>query len=383
MPWVGRVPVRRTPGGLLNGDPQDGPDRANSMPGRLKDVQRGQTGRSSIPRSEPALGEARMLHAPSLDWVQNMLLGSTRSDDPFKIDPAVDDAKEFGYSSARIMERSANAGSGKKSLSGQAVAALHEIFSRFTREDLKALQGYINSPPGAVLNRALFSAGDNRGGNSADASVSGRSFGSASGAASNRPTNRTQGTNKTSSFPERIRRIGAVTPQLFLQIFAAAARIDPIRATFVVSKLGYRPNFSSLNAPGYDVAGEDIMASTLTEMKRTLGNTGRRSVAAGRRATAPKGKSKGKSRSRPASAGASRRKVGSARTNSKPKGKRPSTAGARRSSKGVAPPTSFVRGDITARHRRGPIHFFWRWLGRAPPPPAPKAKRRGSRGRKG
>jgi hypothetical protein len=383
MPWVGRVPVRRAPAELSSvAGRRDDQERVNSMPGRLRDSMGGQTGRSTIPRSEPALGEARMLHAPSVDWVKNMLMGSAGSDDPFKIDPAVNDAKEFGFSSARIMERSANAGSSNMSLSGQAVVALQEIFSRFPREDLKDLQGYINSPAGVVLNRALSSGGDGGG-----AGASGRSFGGASsGAASTRRTNRTQGTNKPSTFPERIRRIGVITPQLFLQIFAAAARIDPIRATFVVSKLGYRPNFSSLHAPGYEAAGEDIMASTLTEMQRTLGNTGRGSVSAGRRATAPKGKSKGKSKgkpkARPASAGASRRKVGVAGKASRQKGKRPSTAGARRVSKGAVPPSSFVRGDITARHRRGPIHFFWRWLGRAPPPAKPKAARRGSRGRK-
>lgn len=355
MPWVGRVPVRKQPGrsNISN--------MAENNGGESMDMFDSSASRSGgyAPRSEPALGEARMLHVPSVDWVKNVLLESEGSNDPFKIDPATNDAKEFGFSSARIIRQTTG---NNNALSSQAVAALNEIFSRFTREDLKSLQGYINSSAGTVLNRAIYGDGGNTA-TSGKAVTSVRSHKTISNS-----THRSTHSSK-SSFPESIRRIGPITPQIFLKIFAAAARIDPIRATFVISKLGYRPNFSSLDAPDYEAAGEEIMTSTLTEMHRTLGSTGRgrSAISAGRRATAPKGKSPRKTRTRPASASAAHRRNAVGGTQKRSNKRRPSTAGAkRRQSRDIKPPSSFIRGDITARHQRGPIHFYWKWLQRAP-----------------
>ncbi len=393
MPWVGRVPVRKPQSQVQNsGRPTSAESGAEGQ--RVDGV-------GAVPRQEPAPGQARMLHAPSVDWVRTSLMG-TLPDDPFSVDAASSDMQEFGFSSARsggavggggdtrstaadaagsAADRRAKVGGGGGGFAvrGAAVAALNEIFRRFDADGLRKLQGYLNSPAGVALNKAVHNTHAGKAGStggsrrSRPASASPATRGHSAGG---------RGASASTSFPSLSARgrgpsgrpdpnngfarpVGPITQGLFLQLFAAAARIDPIRAAFVVAKLGYRPNFSKIADPKL---GEAAAA-------RLAGVAPRPTSAA---LTKSKKKKKTMAGRRPASAGA--RRGAAAGGGRRTAGKRPSTAGPRRRRSGQRPSaTSFLRGEITPRHSRGPINFFWRWLAAAPPPRKNTRRRRRDR----
>ena len=104
--------------------------------------------RCAVPRQEPAAGEQRMLHAPSVEWVRTNLLSNAPEHpftDPNKTQQAgnnyqgdvnknngvsgVDEA-HFGFTSARTTKAAAQSST---TLSGSAQNALREVFRRFNK----------------------------------------------------------------------------------------------------------------------------------------------------------------------------------------------------------------------------------------------------------
>ena len=317
MPWSGRVPVRRVS------------SSSSSSKGTKNNL-------ASVPRQVIGVGEGRMLHAPSVDWVRTNLLNST-PDNPFVADPATNEAKNFGFTSSRSAHQASMAST---TLSGSAQSALREVFRRFDREHLKKLQNYLNSPSGALLNRTT------------------QGFGGHSG--------------------DSARPFGPINEGIFLQLFAAAGTLDPIRAAFVVSKLGYRPNFSvespkTNTSSKYSRTSSNSTVGIAAKMKKNSNNRSSNRPSApsssssknkhgGGRRPASAGSTR---RRRPASAGISRGAKGK-KKNTNGRQKRPSTAGNRRGSKTIdsahSNNSSFLRGAITPRHRRGPMDFYFKFL---------------------
>ena len=229
------------------------------------------------------------------------------------------------------------ASTASKTLSSSAQMALREVFRRFDREHLKKLQNYLNSPSGILLNSTTHSFGN----------------------ASARSNNNNANTNINTA--RRPRPFGTITEGIFLKLFAAAGTLDPIRAAFVVSKLGYRPNFSVDSPKPIHKIGA---SSSAAGSKKNRSN--RPSAPPGRKRTNSSSKSSSK---RPASAGARRRPAGGKRKSKGSTSKRPSTAGARRGSNNNIGGgmegnnnSSFLRGAITPRHGRGPMDFYWKFL---------------------
>ena len=337
MPWSGRVPVRRPPS-----------DRAIT----LNDSGGGGGAESttffknkSVPRQEPAMGEGRMLHAPSVDWVHTNLLRSVEQKNPFSIDPTTKLAQQFGFTSRRS-NRDQEDGIENTStpstatLSERAQRALREVYRRFDSDQLLKVTAYLNSNAGSLLNRTMQTLGQ---GSARNKVVAPRTF-------------------------------GVIDEGIFLRLFAAASTLDPIRAASVVATLGYRPNFA------VDVPDEEGTSGGMSgSMSGGRGSSGRRE------ATPPPRRKIGERSKRPASASASRRRPSSAaskagggsRGGARGGARRPSTAGAKRrgsssssSSSGnrtgggdmARSHSSFLRGAITPRHRRGPMDFWWKFL---------------------
>tara|TARA_B110000090_G_scaffold102221_1_gene114936 strand:+ start:728 stop:2287 length:1560 start_codon:yes stop_codon:yes gene_type:complete len=331
MPWSGRVPMRAS-----------------------------QPRVARVAQTE----EPRMLHAPSVEWVQTNLL-SRHTDHPFKLDVHQtqrlnneNEAKQFGFTSSRTTEAMHQKST---TLSIQAQRALREVFHRFDREQLKTLQQYLNSPTGEVLSRAVQSFGRGHP----------QSRRSNSSSSSNGNSNNTKRTNKSSRSSVRSttsnnnvlppHKFGLIDEGIFLRVFAAAGTLDPIRAAYVVAKLGYRPNFS-IETPGSKMNQKASGSRTSRGPSRGTSRGTSRGGAKGVKKIAKRPASaSGTRRRRPASAASGGRRGGKSGKNKS--GKRPSTAGARRAESGMQNShSSFLKGSITPRHRKGPMDFYWRFL---------------------
>lgn len=200
---------------------------------------------------------------------------------------------------------------------------------------MKSLQAYLNSTAGLVLSRMVHS------------------FGSTTVRKSSRSS------RVVIELPPP--KFGPIDEGIFLRVFAAAGTLDPIRAASVVAKLGYRPNFSVESPVSKTNGGRSTNKSvkSVKNKRRAVPPAGKRG---GKR---PASASAGASRRRPASAGGSRR---GGQKNKGSKNVRPSTAGNSRSNsnganKGmVNSHSSFLKGSITPRHRRGPMDFYWKFL---------------------
>lgn len=289
MPWSGRVPMR--------------------------------TSVSHQPRQVPATDQQRMLHAPSVEWVRTNLLSAT-PDKPFLEADQGSSDRHFGFISARSGREAVQS---TITLSNNAQHALRSIFRLYDREQLKTLQNYLNSPAGIVLSTAVqsFSASSKDGVD-----------------VSNATTGRSRKSTKSSA-SSKLNKFGTIDEGVFLKVFAAAGKLDPIRAASVVTKLGFRPNFS-IESP----------------------NSKRERESTNERVASPPGKRRSNNKRpqrRPASASSGRRKATGKQSKNK-RGKRPSTAGSSRRRELVSSHSSFLKGAITPRHHRGPLDFYWKYM---------------------
>jgi hypothetical protein len=152
-------------------------------------------------------------------------------------------------------------------------------------------------------------------------------------------------------------KFGLIDEGIFLRVFAAAGTLDPIRAAYVVAKLGYRPNFS-IETPGSKMNQKASGSRTSRGPSRGTSRGGAKGV---KKIAKRPASASGTRRRRPASAASGVRGGKSGKNKS---GKRPSTAGARRAESGMQNShSSFLKGSITPRHRKGPMDFYWRFLG--------------------
>lgn len=221
--------------------------------------------------------------------------------------------------------------------------ALEEVFARFTAEQISEFEERLNSSKGKELMAAI-------------ATDSARK--------SERTSSRVPFWLQGSDTSQKMH----LDVDKFADLFAAAARMDPIRATQTIMHLGYRPNFTPLEKG--DAAPKQVRARSRSS--RSKGKLPKIR-------TVQHSQSQPIRRQRPASAGHAR-----ARRPRTQRSGRPSTAGRARSgattSRNVQPMTSsFHLTNITPRHASGPASLFWRWLHTAPS--AEEVKRRKARSR--